>query len=164
MTSVDDFAVKDLMDAVTKQAVSFLKNEAEIDILSIDYELDGLKSTCLRDLTTLITVICKKNAYVAFSFDDSFIEAVFQEYCDELDITEEEKSEYIDETAADLINIVLGNATPYIENNGEVIHLTPPMMISEAKSFSGKKNLAFYVNTLKSAHGKMTILCATTKD
>ena len=148
----------ELIEIISTRAVSFLRDEMALDIEVDKSNRVPNQRLTLRYLTTVITIGGEINMNVIFSFDKTLIEKMFEIYTDELDVEPEERQEYIEETAGDMINIVVGNATADFRELSTVT-LTPPIMISEAKSIAKSKSAEFFVNQLHGIYGSMSIFC-----
>lgn len=154
-----------LMTAITNRAIDFLKTEINMSITDVQKSSKEVSAVKLRDLTVLVSLIIpRNNISISFSFDQPLINQICEIYCGELDIEEEELNDYIKETADDMINIVVGNTIPTMSKDSGPTHITPPMIISNAKSISAKKTISFFVNELSTDHGSMKIICAMAKD
>jgi len=129
---------KFVMDVVVGRTIGYLKEEAH--------------------LTTLITVGGNLNINVIFSFDENLIETIFAAYTKEIEIPPEEHLENLEETAGDVINIILGNATADFTTKGYIIPISPPMVIPAAKSVIRYKNAKFHGCILHTDHGDMSLL------
>ena len=90
-----------------------------------EYSMVGIHRLKLKHVTALLNVGGNINMYVGVSFDEPLIEKVFDAYCEDLEIEEDERDEYIEETAGDVINIVVGNSTADLADSGMVINLSP---------------------------------------
>ena len=148
----------ELIEIISTRAASFLRDEMALDIEVYQSSRVPSQRLTLRYLTTVITIGGEINMNVIFSFDETLIEKMFEIYTDELDVEPEERQEYIEETAGDMINIVVGNATADFKELSAVT-LTPPIMISEAKSIAKSKSAEFFVNQLHATYGSMSIFC-----
>ena len=68
---------------------------------------------------------------IVFGFDESLIDKVYQVYCRELDLDDDDRIENINETASDVINIVVGNSTHLLAEDGTTVIISVPVIISE---------------------------------
>jgi len=104
--------VKRLIDAVTNYCVEYLQNDMELEIQGLEYTLQDVKSINLRHLTALVAVGGNLGLYIAFSFDEPVIRHLFNVFTEglELDDTEEGADSYVEETAGEILNTVIGNA------------------------------------------------------
>ncbi len=149
------------MVSIANRTATFLKNEIQMDVRGVQKEFKKVPDVKLRDFTVLISLIIPTNSMsVAFSFDQSLINKICEIYCDELEIDPQELDEYVKETADDMINIIVGNSIPAADCKTGAIHITPPMIISNARNISAKKTISFFVNELTTDFGKMKIVCA----
>ena len=147
-----------LIESVTRRSVDYLRNEANLDVNQVKNILQGIKSLTLRDLTSLVSVGGQLGMYIAFSFDIKVIRRIFAMYTAGLDISEDMESAYIEETASDVVNMIIGNSLGDLPNNGQAISMTPPLVISEAKSVSRHKDAYLYMSELSVEEGMVSIL------
>lgn len=148
-----------LIQAVTERSVSYLKDEMELDVQGIDSQLENVKSLTLRSITALVSVGGNLGLYLAFSFEDAVIRRIFEAYTDDIDVAPEEEDEYIEETAGDVINTVVGNALATMSEGGQTISLTPPVVIAQARSLVRQKDAYFYKADLKTDTGVLSVMC-----
>ncbi|MBF0200560.1 MAG: chemotaxis protein CheX [Desulfamplus sp.] len=153
----------EIIKIISQRAAKFLKDEMAIDTESHEVNLIPSNRFMLNYLTTVLTIGGDININVIFSFEHTLIRKIFEIYTEELDVLPEEEQEYIEETAGDMINIVVGNSTVEFRNR-EAVSLSPPIMISEAKSIAKSKHSDFFVNHLRSIHGTLSIFCIASKD
>jgi len=66
---------------------------------------------------------------------------------------------YIEETAGDMINIILGNVLAEFQQKGRAFALSTPIIVNEAKSIARYKNHKFYTAELETDSGTMSIFC-----
>ena len=153
-----------LMKAVTDRAVAFFLDELGIAMHYTSYNQENVQELELRYLTSLLVIEGCVKLYLAFSFDEPLIERAFDVYADGIDVAEGERDGYVRETAGDIINIVVGNATAQFAATGPAITLSPPIVISEAKSIGCHKDGQFYTASLETELGKMDIYCIAPKE
>ncbi len=152
--------VKRLIDAVTNRCVEYLQDDMNLQVLGMEYDLQDMKVLSLRDLTALVAVGGNLGLYIAFSFDQPVIEHLFEAFTEELDLdNNEEKIEFLEETAGEFINTVIGNALADVPKNETVISLTPPVVLGEAKSIVRHKNAYFYIALIKTSIGNLSVMC-----
>lgn len=153
--------VKRLIDAVTNHCVEYVQNDMQLEILGLEYRLQDVKSINLRHLTALVAVGGNLGLYIAFSFDENVIRHLFEQFTEGLDLggDEEETQSYIDETAGEILNTVIGNALADMPRGESVISLTPPVVLGEAKSIIRHKNAYFYTADITMTPGRMSVMC-----
>lgn len=147
-----------LIESVTRRSVDYLRNEANLDVNQVKNYLQGIKSLTLRDLTSLVSVGGRLGMYIAFSFDMKVIKRIFAMYTAGLDIPEDMESAYIEETAGDVVNMIIGNSLGDLPSNSQAISMTPPLVISEAKSVSRHKDAYLYMSDLSVEGGMVSVL------
>lgn len=94
-----------------------------------------------------------------FSFDEPLIHKIFEIYAGDLDISAEEQEQMMEETAGDLLNIVVGNVLNAFTDKGERTSMTPPLTVTAAKSIIRHKNAMFNVADLKTKYGTVSVFC-----
>ncbi len=151
-------SIKRLMDVISKRTISFLDDEMNIQVDRQDIKLLSNNRLELAYLTALVTVDSAPHIFVIFSYEKELMDRIFEAYTEELDILEEERVEYIAETAGDVLNIIVGNSIPEC-HDGDAISLSPPIVISSAESIAKSRNVKFFVNDLHTVYGNMRIFC-----
>jgi hypothetical protein len=77
--------------------------------------LDDVQRLNLKHLTSIMSATGNSKLYLAYSFDEPLIAKAFEAYCQDLDIDEDERAAYVEETAGDIINYHVGNALADLE-------------------------------------------------
>lgn len=152
--------VQKIMDIITGQTATFLAEEVDITVENTSFHLEDVNRLQLKHLTSLLSVGGNINMYLVFSFDEKLMNRIFEVYTDDLEIEEDELEEYIEETAGDVINIIVGNATSALQSDGVVIQLSPPVILTEAKKIARQKDACFYMADMTTPYGEMTVFCA----
>ena len=160
----DKELLKKMVKAVTTRNISYLKNEADLEVIKVTHTLQSLKWLKLRDLTSLVGIGGALGMYIAFSFEKNVIRKIFEVYTQELEVEPEMESAYIEETAGDVVNVIIGNALADLPDNVPSITLTPPIVMSEAKRISRHKDAYFYMSVFLTEYGKMSIMYIGPKD
>jgi hypothetical protein len=99
--------VKKLMDIITDQTSQFFKEEINLDIGETRFFISDVNRLKLKHLTSLLSVGGDINMYLVFSFEKQLIDHIFDVYTEELDIEEDERDEYVEETAGDVMALVI---------------------------------------------------------
>lgn len=156
--------VGQLIEAVSKRTIEYFKDELGIIVTPIAPAPEQNIRMELRSLTSIIGVEAEIRLLIAFSFDKNLAEEVFCISTEGIDIDAEEREMMCEESIAELINIVVGNAAGCLTNLGTTIPITPPIVISEAKSITRHRGASFHSLELVSTHGMMSIHFVGPKD
>jgi len=155
--------VKRIMDIIAEQTAGFLKEEVDVEVSNTQFHLEDVNRLQLKYLTSLLSVGGNINMYLVFSFDEKLMNRIFEVYTEDIDIEEDEREEYVEETAGDVINIIVGNATAALQSDGVVIQLSPPVILTEAKKIGRQKDAAFYMADMQTPYGDLSVFCAGPK-
>ncbi len=71
---------------------------------------------------------------------------------------------YMEETAGEILNIIIGNALADMPKGSSVISLTPPVVLGEAKSIVRHKHAYFYTADISTDLGRMSVMCIGPED
>lgn len=130
----DQLDVKGFLDALTSRTTAFFQEELGLGVTGCTFHVDDVQTLDLKHLTAIMSATGAFKLYLAYSFDATLIEAAFAAYTADLDIDEEEREDAVQETAGDIINIIVGNALADVSQKGPSIVLSPPIILTEAKS------------------------------
>lgn len=155
---------KRFIEAVVARTAQFLQEETGISVDSTAYHFGDVKKLQLKHITSMMAVEGQFHVIFAFSFDEQLSLATTKAYTAELDLAAEEFEHYIEDTAADVINIVLGNVLVHFQISGKSIELTPPIVLSEAKTIYRKKPAEFLTAEMSTSQGHLQICCIGPKE
>jgi len=151
--------VKRLFDAVVSRSVTYLTDEIGMAVERTDDGPQNDKCVTLRHMTSLISVGFQMGVHIAFSYDESLIRDIFKIYTQDLEVDPDEDVSYMEETAGDMINTVIGNALTGIGGSGSAISITPPVVLSQARRITRHKDAYFCTADIRTPSGILTILC-----
>jgi|YelNatPaOPRAMG01_1025707.scaffolds.fasta_scaffold214673_2 CheY-specific phosphatase CheX len=149
--------LKNLIDRSTK----FLQEEASILVQTVVQTLDSINTLEIESITSILTVEDFHKTIVAFSYQRPLLEGIFMKYAEGLKVSPEEYSSFLEETAGDMINIVIGNALADFQRPGMAFNLSTPIIINEAKSIFRYKKSELITARLSTELGSMLIICVT---
>jgi len=155
---------KRFIEIVAKQTSEFLENETAINTLEIDFQFCDVQRLKLHYLTSIMAVEGPFQVIFAFSFDKELAIEITKRYTADLSITEQDFEEYMDETSADIINIILGNTLVNFQISGKSIDLTPPIAITEARTIYRTKLAKFITAKISTKYGNLQIFCVGPKE
>jgi len=146
-----------LMDILSARTSRFFDEELGIEAQEAEREIEDAQKLDLRSLTSIMGASGDLRLYLAYSFDEPLINRAFEVYASDIEVAEDEREAYVEETAADIINIIVGNALADYNKTGPVISLSPPIIISEAKHVMRHKSAKFSSARLATRHGDLNI-------
>ncbi|WP_164503676.1 chemotaxis protein CheX [Pleionea sediminis] len=159
MMSQPQESVQPLIERVTSRMLVLLENEFKIAATNIRYDFNDVKQLKLNYLTSMIVIEEPMSVIFAFSFDEPLAYAVMKSYTIELDVDPSSESQYVQDSAADVINIVLGNSLTSFQIYDKAIELTPPIVLVGAKTIYRKQTATFYSSEIETEQGNMKIFC-----
>ncbi|NQZ07640.1 MAG: chemotaxis protein CheX [Algicola sp.] len=148
--------IEHILEVIVDIASEFLQSEIGITVEKTNQKAECSSYFRLKPYTALMSISGSFSMNVTFSFDTSLIEQVYKVYCHELEIEDDERLAHIDETASDMINIVIGNSTSKLAHDGTVVQISVPIVINEASSIS-IRDVKFLTTTLFTGFGDMMI-------
>lgn len=157
MTKAEDDRHNRLVQAIGDRTVDYLKDELGITVQVETVNMQDVKRMQLLHLTSILAVEADIRMLIAFSFDRELTDRVFVASTEGLEIAEDEEEMMREETVAELINIIVGNAMADLESRGTAIPISPPIIISEAKNLTRSKGATFYTLDLVAGTGRLSI-------
>jgi len=155
---------KQLIEDVTDKTISFLDKETSLKVIDKTFEANDQTHMDLKNISSLISIGGNLNAYIVFSFDRDLIFQIFKNYTKGLDLVPEEQATDIEETAGEMLNIIIGNTLTLFQKKGEAIHFSTPIIISEAKRIMRSRNAKFFQSDLDTDYGAMRIFLVGPKE
>lgn len=162
--SAEESRVNQLIEAISARTIEYVQDEIGILISPMAPTPEKKVRMELRNFTAIIGVEAEIRLLVAFSFDLQLADLIFKLSTEGMDIDATEQDMMREETIAEMINIVVGNATGSLTNSGTIIPITPPIVISEAKSIARHRGASFHTLELAGDSGMMSIHFVGPKD
>ncbi len=150
--------IKYIIKITTDRTICYLEDEVCVELENKDYKLSKIVPVEKRYTTTQMSITGSININIAFCFDQTLIKKIFTAYTADLEIPLKKQSQYLDETAGDMINIILGNATADLANPGSALEISTPLVIKDIESIIQDKDTNINVSNLHTDHGNMSIL------
>lgn len=148
---------RQIIEIVTDSCINYLDNEFGIEIISKKFYLQDVSKINLDYLSSIITMGGHISSLFAFSFEKQLIDKLYHLFTAELEIAPEEEDIYLEETACEIINIVIGNSTAQLEQPGSLLNMTAPFVIKEAKNLINKKDSKFYHSVIATEVGNLNL-------
>lgn len=154
---IDSFDGKRFIEILITRTEAFFRDELQIAITGRTFQTDDVHKLDLRHITAIMSATGSLKLYLAYSFDASLIEAAFAAYAADLEIGPDEHDDAVQETAGDIINIIVGNALVELADFGQTIALSPPIILTEAKSVMRHRGARFVSAHLDAPQGQCGI-------
>lgn len=154
-----DEDIKKFLDAVAKRTISILRDEVKINALEANHECYKENHINLIGLTSIISIEDYNKITVVFNYDTSLIKEIFIRYTKNIKIPEGKTQLYIDETASDLINIVIGNVLSQFGQLTYSFNISTPLVLSGSEYVVKFNGIKAYTTKIKTKFGQMQIFC-----
>lgn len=155
--SAEDNELIAVMEIVERRTGAFMRDHLTMMTGGINHRLHQTEGFTLRAMTTIVSVGSETGFYIAFSYDEPLIQSVFRRYTAELTIAPEEEGFYVKETAADIINVIIGNCTADLAQQGNLIKLSPPIVMVGGGKIHGRKDATVAALTLPFDEGALDL-------
>ncbi|MDD5214376.1 MAG: chemotaxis protein CheX [Methylococcales bacterium] len=149
-----------VMQSVMTRTHAYFESEFDIKLTEHSCAHGRFENMTLLDTTAVIHVGGLINLLIAFSFESSLLNVIFEKMTEELEVELHEIGIYREAAASDVINTIVGHCTIdllHIDKNG--VAITSPTILdsNHAKKASHIKDAMFYTVSLNTALGKMNI-------
>lgn len=155
---------REIIEVVTDNCINYFENEFDMDVISKKIFLKDVSKINLDYLTSIITSKGHLPALFAFSYEKPLIDKLFQLFTEGIDVDEDEVDVYLEESACEIMNIVIGNATGSLEKANSLLTLSPPIVLKEAKNLINKKDSEFYNSVISTSCGNVNIYLIIQKE
>jgi len=152
-----DHEIAAVVEVVVKRTVSFMREELGVAPTGVVRHGGRPESLRLRDVTAIVGVSACAGLYIAFSYDDSLIRAMMRRYTADLGVAPDEEELYVQETASDIVNVIVGNCTAELSKRSEPISLSPPMLVVGARTICGSPGTTVAALTLRFQEGLLDL-------
>jgi CheY-specific phosphatase CheX len=123
----------------------------------------GTSLAPVKGITAIVGMGGAVSMLVAVSFEQTLLIRLFTRETEGLDIPEAERCVYVRETAAEIVNVILGNCIAALEEtvNGAArsarIAMSPPVVIADVDTIHRPQDAAYTNVTLKTDFGRCAI-------
>jgi CheY-specific phosphatase CheX len=152
-----DHEIATVMEVVEHRTVEFLRDELGLEVDGIERRQRCEGPVVLRSMTAIVGVGSRAGLYIAYSYDNSLIRAMTKRYTAELSIAPEEEELYVQDTASEIVNIIVGNSTADLARRGELITLSPPVLVVGACTIQGPRQTTIAALTLRYPEGALDV-------
>jgi hypothetical protein len=121
------------MYSILQQTSAVLAGEGLARIDGFDVHDVGAEAANLHDITAVAGFGVPVGLLIAFSFDHTLLGGILDKTVAAMPISEEERPLYLRETAAEMVNTVLGLCTADFQLQETVVSLSPPVVMEGAR-------------------------------
>jgi|GEM_PF-500524 CheY-specific phosphatase CheX len=146
-----------IMHVVARRTDMFLRSQIGLTVNGCSHHADGVQCLELKDLTSLVSVGGSLNMIIAFSFDAGLIAHISQKFTDGIAVGDDERELYLNDAASEMINTIIGNCTAELAERNAVISMSPPVIITGARSVHRAQDAKFFSVTMSLSKGSMGI-------
>jgi len=145
------------MASILAHTRQVLHSEAVLEVQGAETFDCDVSKLQLHDLTAIAGLGGPIGLLIAFSFERSLIEAIYQRVTADIGVPEGEEALYIRETAAEIVNTILGLCTADFQNLDQTIALSPPVILEDARCIHRPKNAVFASMRVRTERGVVTM-------
>ncbi|MDD2743536.1 MAG: chemotaxis protein CheX [Rhodocyclaceae bacterium] len=150
--------IKQVIKSAVARTSSYFESEYKIKVSVTKPEKEDLDSLTLLDMTVIIGMGGSINLLVAFSFQESLLDALFKQMTADFDVAPDEIEMYREASAGEVVNTILGHCTIDLQiPDGPAISMTPPVILDRVKTIKRMKNAMLYTEILNTNFGQMNI-------
>ena len=150
--------IQHIMACVLEHTRQHFEDELGIAFLATTTLSEGtIDALALRHLTAIISVGGPVSVLAAFSFDRSLAAFLLEVETAGLPMTEDERPQFLLDTVAETINIVLGHSTADLTEAGNPVVLSAPVVLEDGGRLHRPKGAIFTCVTHQTAHGQLDV-------
>jgi len=153
----------EILSPLIQRSITFLKDDLEIDVISENIDIILPKKVRLKKNTAMIGTGGSIQVLITMGYDDKLLNKVVEAFLEGEEIEEEELEEIQESVSCEVINTIVGNA---LKNplDGTTLGITPPILISEAKSLFKQKSSQIAAATIQTKFGEMLLTVVGPKE
>jgi hypothetical protein len=146
-----------VMASILDQTREILSAEAVIAVEGAENFDLNVKKLHLHNLTVIAGLGGPISLLIAFSFEESLVDALFTRIAADIEIPPGEEDLYRRETAAEIVNTILGLCTSDFQSIEESIALSPPVVVEDARCIHRPKNAVFASMRIRTERGILSV-------
>lgn len=147
-----------LLDSVAGWAATFLSNHVGIAIGHTRYEMEHIAHIDMTMPTAFMTITASgHDSILAFCFDSSLVDHLISFNLGEIPDDRIARNLLANEIAAEMLNIVIGNATENLQSWDSGVRITPPSLLDAPKRLQCRNDSSFFTATIETEVGQLRI-------
>ena len=153
----------EILSPLVQRSISFLKDDLEIAVISENIDIISPKKVKLKKNTAMLGTGGSIQVLITMGYDDKLLDKVVEAFLEGEEIEEDELEEIQESVSCEVVNTIVGNA---LKNplDGTTLGITPPILISEAKSLFKQKSSQIAAATIKTEFGDMLLTAVGPKE
>lgn len=146
-----------VIESVTENCINLLETEFGLDVFrTTTYMKDVIKITP-EYLTSFIVLRGYIPSVFAFSYERTLMDFIFRKISNGLDIEEENIDIYKEDSAGEIMNMIIGNSLRDFQSAKSLIKLSPPVVYRKVKNLINKEDTEFYNSEIVTSKGILSI-------
>jgi len=153
---------KDVLLPIIKRVKSYMETEMKIDIFNVS-EIAYPKNIHLKKNTIMLGTSGSIKLIITLGYDDILLNKLVEMFVDGDDVDDYESEEVRNSVACEISNTIIGNAIDNPIDNSD-IYITPPVLVSEAKTLYKDKFSKFVFVTFATKYGDVQLTAVGPKE
>jgi len=153
----------EILSPLIQRSISFLKEDLEIQVISENIDIILPNKIKLKKNTAMLGTGGNVQVLISMGYDDALLAQVVEAFLEGEAIEEDEREEIQESVSCEVVNTIVGNA---LKNplDGTTLSITPPILISEAKSLFKQKSSQIAAATITTEFGEMLVTVVGPKE
>jgi CheY-specific phosphatase CheX len=148
----------EVMAVIERRTNFYTATQLKLAVRDVTRQMSFVDKVRLRDLTAMVALGPDIDLYIAYSFDSKLIAKVTEIATRDLGVTVEEQNLYRDDSASEMVNIIVGNSTADLAVCGQALRLSPPVVIQGAKCLHPHADAAYATLTFRFEDGNLDVI------
>jgi CheY-specific phosphatase CheX/signal transduction histidine kinase len=150
--------IESVMNSALARTCEYLASEFGVRAELPPPQSGGADALTLRDMTAVIGVGGSIDLFIALSFQDGLIQALFERMTEGMAIAPGEAEQFKRNAAGEIANIVVGHCTfDFQKRDARGIPITPPVVLESAKTIPRLKGAVFHQRRMITEFGAMDV-------
>ena len=149
--------IEKVVGATVARTCRYFEDEFDIKSTVAAESPGNIERLDIYGLTAIVGIGGPISLLIAFSFEQGLIDAIYKQMTADIEVPTGEEKEFLESVAAEVINIIIGNATADFQEPGRTISLTPPMVVDRVKHIHRIKDVVFIRRRMDTEFGGVDI-------
>lgn len=142
----------------------YMEGALAMDRLSLKPARSDADKIVLKEMTALMSIDDDLRSLIGISMSQRTLKHITEGFCSGLELAEKELLEIQEETAADLLNLCVGQCLAEVDPEYGTVQVTPPMVSQGNKQLYRRDWAYFAEGSLKNKKGEVTVFCFFPKE